>query len=232
MKTLGLIGGMSWESTSEYYRIINQVAREKLGPAHSCRSIIYSFDFAEISDLQHSGNWGELSEKMVEIAVRLEKAGAELILICTNTMHVMAEEVQDSIGVPLFHIADAVAMEIRENGMNKVGLLGTRFTMEKEFYSKRLKEKHGIKTIIPSEVDRGIVHNIIYKELISGQFLEKSAEQYFKVIEKLKNKGAQGVILGCTEIPLLLSEVETPLPLFDTTRIHARKAVELILEER
>ncbi len=231
MKTLGLIGGMSWESTSEYYRIINQVARAKLGPARSCRSIIYSFDFAEISDLQHSGDWETLTKKMVDIAVLLEKAGADLVLICTNTMHVMAGEVQEAIGVPLFHIADAVAMEIKEKGMDKVGLLGTRFTMEKEFYSKRLKEKHGIKTIIPSEKDRDIVHNVIYNELISGKFLEKSAEEFLKVIAKFKNNGAQGVILGCTEIPLLLKDVKTPLPLFDTTRIHAQKAVELSLEE-
>ncbi len=229
MQTLGLIGGMSWESTLEYYRLINLAVREKLGSPHSCKSLIYSVDFAEISDLQHKGEWERLTVQMLEIARVLEKSGAELIIICTNTMHIMAEDVEKGIEVPLLHIADATAGEIKEMGLEKVGLLGTRFTMEKDFYAHRLKEKHGIKTIIPPEEDRKIIHEIIYNELIAGKILAQSRNEYIRIINGLKDRGAQGVVMGCTEIPLLIGSEDSSLPLFDTTGIHARKAVEMAL---
>ncbi len=229
MKTLGLIGGMSWESTSEYYRIINQTVREKLGPAHSCKSIIYSVNFADISSLQHQGKWETLASEMERIGICLEKAGADVIIICSNTMHIMVDTVQKAVGVPLLHIADATGEAIKDEGLKKVGLLGTKFTMENDFYSSLLKDKHGIETIIPTEDDREVVHEIIYTELISGKIFDRSRNKFLKVIERLAERGAEGVILGCTEIPLLVKQKDTFLPLFDTTLIHAKGAVELLL---
>ncbi len=229
MKTIGLIGGMSWESSLEYYRIINEFIKERLGEPHSCESIMYSVDFAEYEHLQHEGEWKIMSKKMVDIAQKLEKAGAELVLICTNTMHKMAEDVEDNIKVPLFHIADAAAEEIKLNNLNKVGLLGTKFTMEQDFYKERLKEKHGIDVIVPDEKERDIVHNAIYKELISGIIKDDSREKFKEIIKNLKNNGAEGVILGCTEIPLLIKEKDSPIPVFDTMMLHAKKAVDIAL---
>lgn len=230
MKTIGLIGGMSWESSLEYYRIANRMVKEKLGEPHSCKIIMYSVDFAEFEKLQHEGKWGLLTDKMVDVATKLEKAGADLILICTNTMHKMASDIEEIIGVPLLHIADAAAEEIKVNNMNKVGLLGTKFTMEQNFYKGRLKEKHGIDVVIPNEQEREVVHQTIYKELISGVIKEKSRKQFKKIINNLRENGAEGVILGCTEIPLLIKDEDSEIPVFDTTMLHVRKAVDLALE--
>ncbi len=230
MKTIGLIGGMSWESSLEYYRIINEVAKEKLGEHHSAKSIMYSVDFAEFEKLQHEGKWKILSEKMVQIAKKLENAGADLVLICTNTMHKLASEVQESINIPLIHIADAAADQIKDQKIKKVGLLGTDFTMEQDFYKGRLNESHGIDVVIPEKEEREIIHNIIYKELISGIIKDESRDKFKKIIENLKTKGAAGIVLGCTEIPLLIKNKDVDIPVFNTTRLHATKAVEKSLE--
>ncbi|PRX27993.1 aspartate racemase [Orenia metallireducens] len=230
MRTIGLIGGMSWESSLEYYRIINKIVKERLGEPHSCKSIMYSVDFAEIDKLQHQGEWEVLTDRMVQIAKRLEKAGAELILICTNTMHKMAEDVQENIKVPLLHIADATAEEIKAKPMEKVGLLGTKFTMEQDFYKKRLKKRHGIDVIIPDEKEREFIHNVIFKELVSGVIKEESRDRFKEIIINLKNNGAEGVVLGCTEIPLLIREKDSSIPIFNTMLLHAKKAVELALK--
>jgi aspartate racemase len=230
MKTIGLIGGMSWESSLEYYRIINEKVKNSLGDPHSCKSIMYSVDFAEFEKLQHQGKWDILTDKMIEIAVNLEKSGADLILICTNTMHKMAPEVQKNIQIPLLHIADAAAEAIRAEKMNTVGLLGTKFTMEEDFYKSRLKTKYKIDVIVPDEQDREFVHKVIYQELIAGIINYESKNKFKQIIKKLKKAGAEGVILGCTEIPLLIKPADSDLPIFDTTALHAGKAVELILE--
>jgi aspartate racemase len=229
MKTMGLIGGMSWESTLEYYRIINETVKEKLGGLHSAKCIIYSVDFEEVEKLQHEGKWNELSEMMIDAALRLERAGADFVIICTNTMHKVAEEVQENIDIPLLHIADATAEKIKEKGLKKVGLLGTKFTMEEDFYRKRLKEKHGIDVVIPEEDEREIVHRTIYDELCQGIIKHESKEGFKKIIENLVSKGAEGVILGCTEIPLLIKQEDVEIPIFDTTAIHAKAAVEFAL---
>ena len=229
MKTIGLIGGMSWESSTEYYRIINQTVQERLGGLHSAQCILFSFDFQEIEHLQHQGAWEQLTELMVRAAQRLEGAGAELLIICTNTMHKMAEEVQSSVRIPLVHIADATAKAIIEKGLDKVALLGTRFTMEEDFYKKRLREKYELEVIIPSESNREVIDNVIYTELCRGILHQSSREQFKAIIEKLASNGAQGVILGCTEIPLLIGQRDAEMPLFDTTRIHAQAAVEMAL---
>jgi aspartate racemase len=230
MKMIGLIGGMSWESSAEYYRIMNQTVQERLGGLHSAQCMLYSFDFQEIEQLQHQGKWKELTELMVRAAQRLEGAGAELIVICTNTMHKMAEEVQSSVRTPLVHIADATGKEIIEKGLDKVALLGTRFTMEEDFYKKRLKEKYRLKVIIPSESDREVIDNVIYNELCRGIMQSASKEQFKAIIKALASNGAEGVILGCTEIPLLIGQQDAEIPLFDTTKIHAQAAVEMALE--
>ncbi len=230
MKTIGLIGGMSWESSREYYRIINETVREKLGDPHSCKTILYSVDFAEIETLQHRGEWQTLTDRMIAIAKTLEHAGAELLVICTNTMHAMADDIQKNINVPIVHIVDTVAEEIIKRNLHTVGLLGTRFTMEHDFYKGRLKEIYGIDVLIPEKPERDIVHTIIYKELIAGIVNEDSREKFKAIMGKLHEVGAGGVILGCTEIPLLIKEEDCVLPVFDTTMLHARKAVELALE--
>lgn len=230
MKTIGLIGGMSWESSLEYYRIINEAVKDKLGEPHSCKSIMYSVDFDEFEKLQHENRWELLTMKMIDIAKKLEKAGADLILICTNTMHKMAPEVQNNIEIPLLHIADAAAEEIKAHNMSKVGLLGTKFTMEEDFYKKRLKKRHKIDVIIPDPKNREVVHNVIYKELISGIIKDSSRDKFKKIIKDLEKKGAEGVILGCTEIPLLIKDKDCEIAVFDTTKLHAEKAVELALK--
>lgn len=230
MKTIGLIGGMSWESSQEYYRIINETAREKLGGLHSTQCLMLSFDFAEIEELQHSGNWEEATRRMVEAAQNLEKGGADFVLICTNTMHKMAKEVQDGIRIPLLHIADPTGEAIKAKGITKIGLLGTKYTMEHDFYKGRLISEFGLEVIVPDEADRQIVHDIIYDELCLGVAKESSKKQYQQIIEKLKAQGAEGVILGCTEIMLLIQQADTDLPIFDTTRIHAETAVAMALQ--
>ena len=225
MRTIGLIGGMSWESSQEYYRIINETVKEKLGGFHSAEIIMYSVDFEEIEKLQHQGKWKELTELMIDAAQRVEKAGADFVVFCTNTMHKMADEVQKNIGIPLLHIADATAEKIKEKGLGKIGLLGTKFTMEKDFYKGRLKEKYGLEVIIPNEEERQIVHDVIYKELCMGEIKQSSKEQFKKIIQNLVSNGAEGIILGCTEIPLLIKQEDVEVPLFDTTMIHAKAAV-------
>jgi aspartate racemase len=224
MKTIGLIGGMSWESSLEYYRIINDTVREKLGGLRSAKIVMYSFDFEDVAKLQREGRWGETTELIIEAAQRLEKAGAELLLICTNTMHIVADEVQKNVKVPLLHIADATAEQIKTEGLKRVGLLGTRFTMEKDFYKGRLVKKHGLEVIIPSEHERQIVHDIIYNELCRGEIKESSRGQFCKIIRNLVNNSSEGVILGCTEICLLVRQQDVQVPLFDTTSIHATSA--------
>ncbi len=231
MKTLGLLGGMSWESSLEYYRLSNEFVKEKLGEPNSCESIMYSVNFAEIHKLQHDGKWDVLTNKMIDGAKKLERAGAELMLICTNTMHKMAPDVQENIEIPLLHIADATAEEIKINNIKRVGLLGTNFTMEQDFYKGRLKEQHGLDVIIPYERDRKIIHDVIYTELISGIFREESKDQFKRIINSLEGDGAQGVILGCTEIPLLIKNKDSIIPVFDTTVLHVKKAIEYILEK-
>ncbi len=230
MKKIGLIGGMSWESSLEYYRIINETVKQQLGGLHSAECVMYSVDFDEIEKLQHQGKWEELTQIMIDCAQRLEKAGANLIIICTNTMHKMAEEVESSITIPLLHIADATAEKIKEKGFKKVGLLGTKFTMEEDFYKGRLIEKHGLEVIMPNSEEMQIVHDIIFNELCLGEIKETSKEQYKKIIRNLAKKGAEGVILGCTEIPMLIKQKDVEIPLFDTTKIHAEFAVDYAIK--
>ncbi|NTV37508.1 MAG: aspartate/glutamate racemase family protein [Anaerolineaceae bacterium] len=231
MKTIGLIGGMSWESSIEYYRIINQSMREKLGSLHSAKSVMVSVDFAEIEVLQRSGNWSEATRMMVAAARQVEAGGADFLVICTNTMHKMAEDVQQQISIPLLHIADATAEKIKARGLKKIGLLGTRFTMEEDFYKGRLIEKYGLEVLIPSAPERDIIHRVIYEELVIGKVLSDSKAQYARIIRSLVDLGAEGIILGCTEIGLLVKDSDSPVPLFDTTYIHALAAVDLALKE-
>lgn len=229
MKNIGLIGGMSWESSIVYYQIINRRTQEILGGSHSARSMMYSVDFGEIARLQHEGNWTELGEIMIDAAKRLERGGAELLIICTNTMHMFADEMESAVRIPLVHIGDATGEAIRKSGLKRVGLLGTKFTMEKDFLKKRLLDKFEIETIIPDEADREIVHSIIYNELVKGEIRENARSAYLAIIEKLLAAGAEGIVLGCTEIPLLITADFTTAILFDTTRIHAESAVEVAL---
>jgi len=230
MKTIGLIGGMSWESSLEYYRIINEQVKEKLGGLHSAKSLMYSVDFYEIEKLQHDGNWEEAAKLMIEAAQSLEKGSADFVVICTNTMHKMAESVQDNIKIPLLHIADATAEKIKTAGLKKIGLLGTKFTMEEDFYKGRLIIKYGLEVVVPDEQDRQIVHDVIYNELCLGEINQSSKDQFVRIIKKLVDNGAEAVILGCTEIPLLVKQEDVKVLLFDTTRIHAESAVEYSLK--
>jgi aspartate racemase len=229
MRMIGLIGGMSWESSAEYYRLLNKGVRERLGPAASARCLLWSFDFAEIEALQHAGDWNRLTERMVDAAQRLETAGADLLLICTNTMHRMADDVQSAIGIPLIHIADPTAERIVAANLRNVGLLGTAFTMDQEFYRGRLAERYGLEVIVPEEEDRATVHRIIYDELVAGRIEPSSREAYRAVIARLVGAGAQAVILGCTEIMLLVRQEDSPVPIFDTTAIHAAAALDQAL---
>jgi aspartate racemase len=226
MKTIGLIGGMSWESSAVYYKLINQKTNELFGGVHSCKCLMISVDFAEIAKLQHDGNWDELAKIMIDSAQKLEKSGAELIVLCTNTMHKLSNEIEQNINIPLLHIADVTAEAIKEVKIQKVGLLGTKFTMEQDFIKGRLIEKHNIETIIPNEFQRNQIHNIIYTELVKGIINNESREIYLEIIADLINKGAEGIILGCTEIMLLVNKTNTENIIFDTTEIHALKAVE------
>lgn len=226
---IGLIGGMSWESSAAYYRIVNEGVRDRLGPTASARCLLWSFNFAEIEDLQHKGDWPGLTTRMVDAARRLEAGGAGVLLICTNTMHRMASDVQAAVSVPLLHIADPTAERIKAAGFRKVGLLGTAFTMEHAFYKGRLTDQHGLDVIIPNEEDRAIVHRIIYEELVAGKVLPSSREDYRAIIARLVENGAEAVILGCTEIMLLIQPEDSQVPIFDTTALHAAAAIELAL---
>ncbi len=229
MKTIGLIGGMSWESSLEYYRILNELVKERLGGLHSAKCVLVSVDFAEIEPLQHQERWSEQAQMMVAAAQNLERAGADFIILCTNTMHKLAEDIQAGIHIPFLHIADATARKIKAAGIRKVGLLGTRFTMEQDFYRLRLEEKHHLSVLIPSEQQRELVHRIIYQELCLGIIEQESRLQYARVIQDMAQNGAQGIILGCTEIELLVRPEDSPVPLFPTTRIHAEAAVDYAL---
>jgi aspartate racemase len=230
MKTIGLIGGMSWESSLEYYRIINETVKEKLGGFHSAKSIMYSVDFAEIEHLQHQGNWHEATQMMIQAAKNVENGGADFIVICTNTMHKMAEDVEQNINIPLLHIADATAELIKSKNLKTIGLLGTNFTMEEDFYRGRLISKHNLEVVIPRKEDREIVHNVIYNELCLGKIKQSSKTQYKKIINRMVEKGAEGIILGCTEIGLLVKQEDINIPLFDTAQIHVIAAVEFSLQ--
>jgi aspartate racemase len=229
MKIIGLIGGMSWESSAVYYKIINQKIKEKLGGVHSCQCLMYSVDFGEIAALQHKGDWAKLSEIMIDAAQRLERGGADLIVLCTNTMHKLADDIEANVSIPLVHIADVTAEAVKEKGMKKIGLLGTKFTMEHDFLKGRLLEKHGVESIIPNEPQRDIIHKIIYEELVLGIVTNESRLAYLTIINDLIAQGAEGIILGCTEIGLLISKEFTDAVLFDTTEIHAVKAVEMAI---
>lgn len=229
MKTIGLIGGMSWESSAEYYRIINQETNRRLGGVHSAQCLMWSFDFEEIKRLQHDGEWERLAESMKEAAIRLERGGADFIVVCTNTMHRLADAISSKVGIPLLHIADPTAEKIKAAGFERVGLLGTAFTMEQDFYKGRLQQRHGLDVLVPDEDDRRVVHEIIYKELVLGQVRPESRQAYREIIARLIARGAQCVILGCTEIMLLVKDEDSAVPLFDTTTIHAVAAVEQAL---
>ena len=229
MKTIGLIGGMSWESTLEYYRIINETVKERLGGLHSAKCVLASLDFAEIEPLQRQERWAEQAQMMVAAAQNLERAGADFLLLCTNTMHKLADDIQAGIHIPFLHIADATARRIKSTGIRKVGLLGTRFTMEQDFYRQRLEDRHHLSVLIPGEQQRELVHRVIYDELCLGIVNEVSRFGYSQVIKELAKNGAQGIILGCTEIELLVKPEDSPVPLFPTTRIHAEAAVDYAL---
>ena len=231
MKTIGLLGGMSWESSLEYYRIINRAVKRRLGGLHSAQCLLFSYDFAEIETLQHADEWEKLSLLMIDGVRRLQAGGADFLVICTNTMHRMADEIEQATGMPLLHITDAAAQAIQAQGLTTVGLLGTQFTMTGDFYRTRLEEQHGLRVLIPNETDRQIVHRIIYDELVLGEIREESRESYREVIGRLAEAGAQGVILGCTEIPLLVRPSDVQLPVFDTTTLHAEAAVDWALEK-
>jgi aspartate racemase len=226
---IGLIGGMSWESSAEYYRIINREVRNRLGGVHSARSLMWSVDFGEIERLQHQGDWDELTNRMKDAASRLQHGGADFVLLCTNTMHLMADAVADAIGIPLLHIADPTAEKIKAAGFRKVGLLGTAFTMEQDFYKGRLERVFGLEVLVPDAEDRRVVHEVIYKELVAGEIRQESRIAYREVIARLVAAGAEAIILGCTEIMLLVSAQDSAVPLFDTTTIHAVAAVDRAL---
>ncbi|SHI13490.1 aspartate/glutamate racemase family protein [Desulfosporosinus lacus] len=229
MKTIGLIGGMSWESSSEYYRIINEEVKNRLGGLHSAKCVLYSVDFEEIEICQRNGEWGKAAQILANAARSLEKAGADFIVICTNTMHKVADDIQAGISIPLLHIADITAEQVLLNGIKTVGLLGTRYTMEQDFYKSRL-ENRSIKVLIPKETDREIVNTVIYKELCLGQIIDSSRVSYKRIIEDLIKQGAEGIILGCTEIGLLVKSEDSTVPLYDTTLIHAIGAVNFSLD--
>jgi aspartate racemase len=226
MQTIGLIGGMSWESTIPYYKTINETVRAQLGGLHSARLILYSVDFHEIERLQQAAEWDAAGELLATAARSLQSAGADILVLCTNTMHKVAPHIESAVAIPLFHIADPTAAEIKKAGYSTIGLLGTRFTMEQDFYRDRLSERHRLKVLVPDLSDREFIHKVIYEELCLGKVRDASRSGYLRVIAELASRGAEAVILGCTEISLLLRQEHTPIPLFDTTEIHARKAAE------
>ncbi|HGY9588048.1 MULTISPECIES: aspartate/glutamate racemase family protein [Vibrio] len=232
MKTIGLIGGMSWESTANYYQIINREVKARLGGLHSGKVCLYSVDFAEIETLQHQGRWDDTAIILAQAAKSVEAGGADFILICTNTMHKVADQIQQAVNVPLVHIADATAEQLVMDGIKKVGLLGTRFTMEQDFYKQRLIDKFGVDVVVPSSDDQTIVHDVIYNELCKGEVRDDSRQHYLTIIEKLVEQGAEAVILGCTEIAMLVEPQHTDVKLYDTTEIHAKAAVEKALDSK
>jgi len=227
---IGLIGGMSWESSAQYYRLINEGVRDRLGGVASARTLMWSFDFARIEALQHAGDWDALAGQMVDAAKALRKGGADFLVLCTNTMHRCAWAIDAAVDIPLLHIADPTAAAVQAAGISRVGLLGTAFTMEQDFYRGRLEGTFGLEVLVPDAEDRAAVHGIIYRELVAGQVLDASREVYRAVIRRLVERGAQGIILGCTEIMLLIGPADSPVPIFDTTTLHAMAAVDRALE--
>jgi amino-acid racemase len=230
MKTIGLLGGMSWESTAEYYRLANELTRERLGGLHSAPLVLVSVDFAEIERLQVAGEWDEAGRLLAAQAARVEAAGADLLLLCTNTMHLVADQIEAAVSIPFLHLADATARAVRAAGLSRVGLLGTAFTMEQSFYRDRLAA-HGLDVVVPDQDDRADVHRIIYDELVLGDVWEESRATYRRVIDRLVEGGADGIILGCTEIELLISADDSPVPVLPTTRLHVEAAVSLALAQ-
>lgn len=228
-KTIGLLGGMSWESSELYYRWINEGVKKRLGGLHSARIVMLSVDFQEIETLQHNGDWVRAGEVLAQAAQSIEAAGADFLLICTNTMHKVAPQIEMALNIPLLHLADATAQRVLNAGMSTIGLLGTNFTMEQDFYRGRLTEKYGLTVLIPNEADRQIVHRVIYDELVLGQVRDESRNEYLRIIDDLNARGAEGVIEGCTEIVMLVQQAHTHVPLFDTTAIHAQAAVDMAL---
>ena len=226
MKTIGLLGGMSWESTALYYQLLNEGVRQRLGGLHSAKILLHSVDFAEIEQLQVRGEWQLAGEHLAAAAMTLEQAGAEIILLCTNLMHKVAPIIEAQLGIPFLHIADAAGRAIVAQGVNKVGLLGTRYTMEEGFYRQRLHDKYGLDVVIPGSADRDFIHNVIFTELCLGQLIPESRQRYLDIIEKMRGQGVAGIILGCTEIPLLIRPEETDLPLFNTAALHVDYALE------
>lgn len=231
MKLIGLLGGMSWESSAIYYQAINEGIKQRLGGLHSAELLMYSIDFARLEKMQREGDWQTAAQLLIEKAKRVEGAGAECLLICTNTMHIVAEQVANAISIPLIHIADAVGEELVKANIDKVALLGTSFTMTEAFYRVRLQENFGLNVITPKADDRKLIHDVIYNELCLGKVLPESKQAYLDIIAKLKEQGAEAVILGCTEIGLLIQQEDCPLPLYDTVMIHAKRAVEFALQE-
>ena len=231
MKTIGLLGGMSWESTGLYYRLINEGVKARLGGLHSARIALVSVNFREIEDLREAGDWAGVGEALARAAAQVEAAGGDFLLLCTNTMHKVAPQIQAAVGIPLLHIADATAERIKASGMRRIGLLGTQFTMEEEFYRGRLVTQHGLEVVVPPKPDRELVHRVIYEELCLGQVREASREAFLRIMDDLRSQGAEGVIEGCTEIVMLVQQAHTEIPLFDTTSIHAAAAVERMLAE-
>ncbi|EQB8916300.1 aspartate/glutamate racemase family protein [Vibrio fluvialis] len=229
MKTIGMIGGMSWESTLSYYKAINEGVKAALGGLNSAQICLYSVNFEPIEKLQHEGKWDETAQLLAQAAKSVEAGGADFLLICTNTMHKVAPEIEAQISIPILHIADATAKQLQQNGIERVGLLGTRFTMEQEFYKGRLQQQFGIDVLIPDAEQRQQVHRVIYEELCLGTIRPESRAQYVEIVEDLHRRGAQAVILGCTEIALLIQQHDTDVPLYDTTKIHAEQAVQLAL---
>lgn len=229
MKTIGLIGGMSWESSKVYYEHVNTMVKQRLGGSHSAKVIMTSIDFAEIEKLSFEGNWNKIGDIIANESVKLEKAGADMVLLCTNTIHLVSDRITNSVAIPFFHIADATGEAIKGEGVQKVALLGTKFTMEKDFYTKILQEGYGLEVLIPNVEERQTIHDIIYNELVKGVLTEKSKAAYLEIIANLEERGAQGIIAGCTEIPLLISQNDISTPLFDTAKIHSAKAVSIAL---
>jgi aspartate racemase len=230
MKTIGLIGGMSWESSLEYYRIITQTVRDRVHPLESAKSVMVTVNFHEIERLQHTGEWEKAGKILATSAQQLEAAGADCVVLCTNTMHKLASAITQAVGIPMLHIADATAKKILEQGIKRIGLLGTGFTMEHEFYKGRLEQLFELEVLVPQKPDRDIVHRVIYNELVSGLVREESRLEYRRIIKALVEAGAQGIILGCTEIMLLVGQADSSVPVFDTTTIHAVSAVDFALE--
>jgi len=231
MKTIGLIGGMSWESSIEYYRLINEAIRDRFGGLHSAKSILFSVNFADMATLQHEDRWPEAADILIEAAQKLQMAGASMVLLCTNTMHKLSDEIEARISIPFLHIADAAAARVKEQGLTRVGLLGTKFTMEQEFYRQRLTDKHGLEVLVPDAAERDEIHRIIYEEICAGQFKPESKEKILAAANNLARAGAEGVLLGCTELELLANKAKADVPLFETTRIHAETAVAEVLND-